>query len=431
MRQLPYVATVSIWIAVACCADITYDAPQRTLTVTGFGSEKSGTLQDVHRKAAEQNWGVVTHDEATQSCTVKAHLVIGAGGGSSTWFRIGTAERPRETLMLQGDLKVAEPKQAAGYRQYLAHNVLWIGDEANEKIAPTVPLDCVKDGQYGFFVADGNVLRISHATLGGAAPDRQRLARCDVKCADARTTDSTIEWVGGNMLHSSSSLEGFGPGLKRVTFQHGGVAIANGTHWLEDCVFRDCDVGVRDAGCLDATLVRCRFEGNKRNWELWVTEYGIVATDCTFAPEQEPGPHLKRGRFQYGQTYGPWQHPRFVAKRHLVVKVTDEAGKPVPGALVTLVESQGRVEAVEHGVAKTDANGNTPAPDVYGALLVTDVAWRATDDAPTPDSPDCRLQSYDHRYTLTVTADGYREAVVKDVDPDQSWVEKEMVLNRK
>jgi hypothetical protein len=423
-RTLCIIATL-VGAATVSRADITYDAARRTITVTGFSQGSPGTLQDVLRKSDEQNWGVVAYDEATQTFTLNTSLVIGSDDGTSTWFRIGTPEHPREALVLQGDLKVAEPKKGAGYRQYTAHNVLWIGDEANEQIAPTVRFNCQKDGQYGFFVPDGNVLRISHATLGGASQDRQRLARCDVKCADAHTTDSTIEWVGGwGMLHSFNSLEWFGPGLKRVTFQHGGIAIANGTHWLEDCVFRDCDVGIYDWGCIDATLVRCRFEGNKRNWDLYPTPYGIVAIDCTVGPEREPGPHLRRRQYAAGR----WNHPWFIAKRHIVVKVTDEAGKPVPGALVTLTESNGKVEGIEHGVAKTDANGKTPAPFEYGALLVLDYGYRATDDAASTDSPDCRIASYDYRYTLTIAADGYREAVVKEVDPDQSWVEKTVVL---
>jgi hypothetical protein len=113
-----------------------------------------------------------------------------------------------------------------------------------------------------------------------------------------------------------------------------------------------------------------------------------------------------------------------------VVKVTDDAGQPVPGALVSLTEASGRAEGVEHGVAKTDANGKTPAPFEYSALLVLDYGHRATDDAPTPDSPACRVASYDYRFDVRASAEGYQDAMLSDVDPDGSWLEKTVVLRR-
>lgn len=99
--------------------------------------------------------------------------------------------------------------------------------------------------------------------------------------------------------------------------------------------------------------------------------------------------------------------------------------------MVTLIESNGKIEAVEHGAAKTDATGKTPAPFEYGAIFVSDYGHRATDEASTPNSPDCRIQSYDFRFDIRVSANGYQDAVIKDVNPDQSWVEKAVVLKRK
>jgi len=91
-------------------ASITYDSGRKTIAVTGFSQETPGTLQDVFRHSTEQDWGVVAYDAATQTCTVKAHLVIGASDGSSTWFRLGTKERPRETLVIGGLISKEEAR---------------------------------------------------------------------------------------------------------------------------------------------------------------------------------------------------------------------------------------------------------------------------------------------------------------------------------
>ena len=54
-------------------------------------------------------------------------------------------------------------------------------------------------------------------------------------------------------------------------------------------------------------------------------------------------------------------------------------------------------------------------------------AYQATDDAPT-DSPQCRIASYDYRYMIRVTAEGYGPADAQNVDPDQSWSELAVTL---
>jgi len=93
-------------------------------------------------------------------------------------------------------------------------------------------------------------------------------------------------------------------------------------------------------------------------------------------------------------------------------------------------ESSGDLSAVHHGAAKTDAEGKTPAPFAYGALLLTDYAYKATDDVPDPDSGECRVASYDYRYDVRVTAEGYEAGVIEGLDPDEAWVEKTVALKK-
>ena len=289
---------------------------------------------------------------------------------------------------------------------------------------PVVEFDCEKARQDGLRVADGNLLRLFHATITALTQDAAHAPLCEIRAGDVQISESALSWIDGDMTY------GFGSAvnpLRGVTFEHGGRALGNGQQWAVDCTFRDLQVGVQDGGCLEARLVRCRFQDNRRNWELGYTLSGIVAVDCTFGLEQDPGPHVRRWR----PGDGPWHHPSFVALRHLVIHVQDEGAKPIEGALVEVTESSGDLSAVHHRSVQTDRAGRTPAPEARGALLVTDYAYRATDDAPEPNSHDCRIESHDYRYSVRVTADGYQPTTVAGVDPDQSWTERTVALRRR
>jgi len=414
-----------VWLVVALFASApavghaaaTYDAPQRTITVTGFSNEFPGTLGDVLEADEQGRWGVVSYRADTQTFMVNARLCIGAADGPSTWFRIGTPERPREVLVVQGDLRVAQPSTNAS-------NTVWIGAEKDAAITPTVSFDCQTNRQYGLLLGPGSSVHIFNATITAATQDRNHMARCLIETGDLVIAHSRLSWIADpGLLYGSSSLHS---PLRGVTLEHGQTGLYNLPQWAEDCLFRDLDIAVCDGGCLDATLVRCRFEGNKRNWDLVITQFGITAVDCYFGQEKDPGPHILRWR---NPNTGRWQYPSFVALRHIVLKVQDEAAKPIPGALVEVTEASGDVSAVHHGLAKTDAEGRTPAADAYGALLLADYAYRATDDPPG-DSAECRIASYDYRYSVQVTAEGYQPAVLREVDPDESWTEKVVTLRR-
>jgi hypothetical protein len=392
-------------------ADFSYDEEQGSITASGFTRDEPGTLSALVRAAQESGWAAVRPGEDTQTVALDADLAIGQEGQAATWFRIGTPERPRETLVINGDLIVRE-----------RGNVLLIGDEGRPEVQPAVRFVCAEPGEHGLIVTPGNTLRVHNATITADRHDREHAARCEMQASDVELVGSTLSWIGEVMTYGLQSAAAV---VRAVTFEHGGCALYNNTQWAEDCVFRDLDVAVA-GGWVDATLVGCRFEGNRRNFALFRTAGGIMAIDCHFGAETDPRPHIKRGRLHDG----PWQYPLFVAKRHIVVKVEGGDGNPIEGAEVTVTEAGGDLSAVDHGIALTDAEGKTPGPRERGSILVTDYGYRATDEAPTPESRDCRIGSYDYRYTLRVTAEGHRPAVVEDVDPDQSWVERTVTLER-
>ncbi len=51
------------------------------------------------------------------------------------------------------------------------------------------------------------------------------------------------------------------------------------------------------------------------------------------------------------------------------------------------------------------------------------------DDA-SEDSRECRVASYDYRYDLRVTAEGYEAGVIEGLDPDEAWAEKTVALKK-
>ncbi|MCD6362283.1 MAG: carboxypeptidase regulatory-like domain-containing protein [Armatimonadetes bacterium] len=408
----------------ACFADVTFNAEQRTITVIGFSEQHPGTLQDVLDAARKANWPGGSLDAVTQTITLDGSLIIGSADGSDTWFRIGSSDRPLETLVIKGDLILHEPKPIPNaYRRFTGRNVLLIGDPTDAEMRPTIKFVCEKPHQYGLVVADGNTLRIHNTIITAATQDRAHSARCEIRSREVEIVDSTLSWIAGDMTYGFSSQAN---PLRGVTFEHGDIALGNGPQWAVDCVFRDLQSAVFDGGSLNATLMRCRFEGNKRNWDLGFTCSGITAIDCEFGEETDPGPHLRRGRIGDG----PWQHPRFIALRHIVVRVVDESGEPIEDALVEVTEVTGDLSAVHHGAAMTGPDGRTPAPDAYGALLVTDYAYQATDVVPEPDSRDCRVAIWDYRYDVRASAEGYLTGIVQDVDLDQSWVEGTITLKK-
>lgn len=419
MRLRAHVVAALILVASASHADVIIDPEARTVTVAGFSAEQPGTLMDVVAAAEGAGWSGVSIDEVAHTVTIDGALIIGAGDGSSTYFRIGTAERPDETLVMRGDLKVTQPA-ASGYRQFTGTNQLLIGDPTMPELRPTLKFDCERPKQFGLMVEDGTVLDVHNAVITAARQQRECVTRFETRALQTRISNSTLSWIGGDIAYGLYSLAS---PMRDVIVEHGGQALANGTHWVVDCVFRDLDTAVRDGGALDATLIRCRFEDNRRNWSLGFGR-GIVAIDCTFGEPEDPGPHIQRGRIGDGS----WLHPRFVALRHIQVQVTDGDGGPIEGALVEIAETAGDPAPIHNGAALTAADGRTPALNERGALFVTDYSHLATDDVPEPDSRDCRIETHEYRYVMRVTADGYRTKMIEDIDPDQSWTEMTVTL---
>lgn len=417
VRRVGFALAVIVCIP-AAQAGTTFDPARNTVLVVGFAKDKPATLVDLRDADAAGKWGIVQYDSATDATTLSAHLWIGAEDGTSSFLRIGGLDHPRESLIMKGDLCVRSPKKKE-YGFYEGQNGFLLGLSDNDAVTPTLKFDCIKEGEFGLKADAGTVLQCYRATIAAATPDRKRGWNAAV------TT-----YPAGDLVMINTKLSYFvqlypfetATGLVRgCTYDHGQFALGNGSGYYEDCTFRDLDVALSDGGCLDVTLVNCRFENNRQNWRLAHTARGIRAVDCFFG---EPQVNEVACQPWKNPESGEWQYPLFFAQRHIVVAVKDEAGKPIPRAKATVVHEQGDLSGVAHGVATTGEDGKTSAPGTGKALLLTDYVYRASEDPIRPIEKR-------YTYTLTVMAEGYASSELKGVDPDQSWAVKEVVLKQK
>lgn len=422
MRRAVWIAAASVFLFAAVAFgehDISFDAARKTILVKGGTLEQPVLVAEILRASQDKGWNVVTFDENQGAYRVEASIEIGADDGTDSTLRIGSVEHPQETVVLKGNLHLKEPQKTghpiSGYT-YLKTNALVIGDPANETIRPTLKFDCAKPGEFGVSIEQGATLLAYNARLGALTDDRNRWASWRGYGRNTQVIGCTLS--GFQQLSSFNAVH---PNVRNSIFEHMNIALYNGGQYLENCTFRHLGTAVFDGGCIYATLVNCRFENNNRNWELRFSDFGIRAIDCVFG---EPRDQKVICQSHFWPQRQQRSYPSFVSERHLVFEVHDGAGKPIPGAIVTLTCEQPEAPiAVVHGRARTGADGRTPAPGKNSALWVTDAYCRATDD---PNKP---IENR-YTYTVTVTAEGYSPVKVKGIDPDQTWVVKEITLNR-
>jgi hypothetical protein len=388
---------------------IAYDAETGTLHVYGHPPEAPATPAAIARASRDNGWSVIEHAPRAGAYTVTARLRIGKADGSVSTFRIGSAEHSKETLVMRADLVVNAAKKGRLYRTYEGRNALILGDPDDASVRPALRFDCSEAGAFGLVLEEGASLLAWNASIGALKPD-------PAKRAGWRGTGHRLRLVNC-IVEGFDRLAAFQTGLAGVsevrgtTFQDIGIVFANGAQYAEDCVFRRCGVALRDGGGLHATVVRCRFEQNRRNWRLRGTRRGIRAIDCVFgAPAQKK----VECRSHVWSDTGERTYPLFIAQQHLVFIVRNTSGAPVAGATVALTCEQASSApggGVIYGRAQTDANGRTPAPRTHRALFVTDEYCLATDD---PEAPERR----DYTYAASVSAPGFAPTELDGLDPD-------------
>ena len=399
--------------------DITFDVPNRAISVNGYTQEAPATMQCLLEADGKNGWNVVSCAAERDTYRLDASLVIGKSDGSKSYFQIGAADHPNETVILNGSLVLAPGKEfrkhASAALEYHGGNWLRIGLPDDPAVKPIVKFECSKPCEHGLQIGPGSQLLCYHARLSAATVDQVHYAFWKGTGTIVSSTVSGFDKLYGLALDGHTDYL-----VKDSTFEHMNVGLYNGVQIVEGCTFRHMGTAVYDAGCLDAILTNCRFENNERGCALAHTATGVRAVDCTFADPERSKFALRRWHSRYSKE---WQYPMFVAKRHLVVEVKDQQGKPIAGAVVTLSHEKGQAGMINVARAVTAADGRTPAPENEKALLVTDYLYTAT-DTKTPIHET-------YTYRAHVTAAGFAPIELTGIDPSQSWSVKRVALRRK
>ena len=433
---------LGLLIAAACSAraSIFYDEQARGIRVVDFPPEMPCTLERLLQMDRLYGWGMITYDGEQDAYTITGDLWIGSNDGTDTFLQIGSREHPRETLVMAGNVVVC-PYWIEGVNR---EEHYWTGPQAANRLTIGVPGDENVTAALRFLdpehvghslrlgampLPDGSLqsgrggqLRVHHSAITSVTPEpgsemgfATTLGGMDLRGDSVILDHATISWVKGAATYGMSD----NGSVRDTLFDHLGTAIINGRQDLSGCTFSNCEVAIRDYGSLDAVLTDCTFRDNDRNWTLSYSNRGLVCIDCTWT---EPRKGDLYQAWQNKQT-GQMQYPSFVSKRHVIVEVVDEAGKPVAGARVRVRCEQETPEIVENATQQTGPAGRTPGRGEDGAILLVQTVRQATD---VPNQPAVTELSY----TIEASAEGFAEAKVEHLRPVESWQSVRIVLHK-
>ena len=423
LRRLGELTLGLLWLGLAGIAPggIYYDPAGDAICVTCFPECAPCTPRHLYKLNRLFNWGKVTHDPATDSYIVNCRLQIGSHDGATTYFKIGSAANPHETLVMAGNLSV-QPSwiqgvspEATGDPAKAGINALVMGTRDDESIKPVLMFKSGKTLnignliQFGGKVQRGGELLIYNGKI--TAPDGESWGMEYISIP----INSSVMMENSEFSRFKGTLYGVGgqfKSLKNTTFSHGSAIIVGkyrDKNSIENCTFENMETAILDFGGLDATFVNCVFKDNNRNWNLRFY-YGITCIDCAYAPPKKGNEYSS---FRDPKT-GGIMRPAFTSKRHIIMKVANDDGSPVTNAEVTVESEQEGSGLVKPLVLRTDATGQTPGRGGENAILLTEVIEEASETANKP-----KVTRF--TYTVRIRAKNMREAVMPGVTPDESW----------
>ena len=404
--------------------EITYQRERNCIEIIGFPEDQPATMDTILAADKRNGWGKVTYDEATDTYTVDAALWIGDDESNGTFAQIGDRDHSRVTVVTRGTVWIRPPRSSEKRSDGLDSviNRLTLGDPENEQVRATLKIDCETRGQHGLYVGyrshdsktwiHGGSLHVYNSTITAAAEDADhawggrdytgeeasfRWSSPGWYASDVRLVGATISWFEGCVAYGAQTgrPEGRRPVdeikpnepivIRGTTFEHGGAAVKNGQHYLDDCTFRHMEAAVAEGGSLSAKLVGCTFEENQANWTLGSMQSGgIVLLDCKVGPQRSPIV-VNKNKITPEQAVkrNVPVYPACCVRRSLVVRVVDAAGKPVPEAMV-VVTCPEHPEEVTRGATFTDEQGLTPPDPQSGGIVVTQKRYQATDEPGKP-----------------------------------------------
>lgn len=359
-------------------AGVLYDSGQDEIIVTGFPEDAPCSPWTLYMADRMNGWGKVSIDKASGVYTVQAHLKVGEHHGTGTWFRIGSAECPAETLVVKGGLSVfpsfvkglSPESRVSSDKQ--CKNVLVLGDPANPNIRATLKLGANAGLTIGFIEAlsshlqYGGGLRIYNSRITSEENDDD--ARFGGRFIRFPSTSDEIILRNAEISRFKNEIYGLGfqTSVENCVFSRGrGIIIGKVT--LRNCVFEKMGEAIYDFGQADGTLINCTFRENKRNFHLRYS-YGVTCIDCDMGETGVPDivtPYKRDGKTVY---------PQIISRRHVTVMIADIENNAVPGAKVTI---SGGPKPI---IVMTGPNGECPP------VLLDEYAVKATDAQPETTS---------------------------------------------
>ncbi len=408
MRKLIF-AIALLFVLPQLKAQITYDAGSNTITIEGFPPDMPCSLNNLYMTDKVNGWGKITRKENVYK--VNANIVLGHPGSSDSCLQI--AGNQSETLLLNGNLTVS-PFFVRGVNKKLfwetqkAENLLIIGDRKRPEISGKL------------IISKGNNLFI-----GTIRKYKRKLQvgggliafNCKITAPENTRFGGKFVWIhsGAKIILKNSDISRFNGNIygfygknkvvENSVFEDGGGIIAGKCLFL-NCTFKNLNNAIVDYGKLDATFDSCVFEGNTRNWRMQYY-FGITCIDCKIGNTKLPD--IYNTFIRKGETV----FPRFISRRHVVVKVVDISGTPVEGVVVTAVSELPGNKLVSNSGVKTGSDGLTPGKESLKALLLTEKIIIATKDKNHPDQKD-------YSYKIIAEKNG-RKVVFNNFKPTKSW----------
>jgi hypothetical protein len=415
IKALLFIA-ITMLATVPAQAGVYIDTARDAIIVVDYPPSLPCTLERLAAMDRACGWGRVKYDSASQTCALTGNLIIGANDGSETVFQVGGSDRPRETLIMHGNLYV-HPYFIQGengeifWKVPKRMNALVLGDRTNQSINATLLFACTPTNRWSLFV--GKLPWLDDKLLqwgGGLYVYNSRIEPLDSASGCEIGDNGRGVYMGSTVLENAriAGVKGmlygmemsvYTPELKdysirNTVFERVEFPLANGLHKLYDCKFINCGTVIFDRGGINAELTGCIFQGNDRNWSLTYTDKGVVLVDCEWDQ-----PRLGDVQQTWTNRAGKVQVPKLIVRRQTVVTVQDAAGRPVANAEVVCQAEQEGDGLPPLRMLKTDAQGRTPAPGTPGVLMLTDYILTALAG---PESP--ALSQYS--YTLTASAGG-------------------------
>jgi hypothetical protein len=420
--------------SVAANAAVTFDEASNVIRVADYPEDAPCTLRMLSDADRANGWGKVVHDEAGDTYTVTATLVIGENDRGNTFFRIGSKDHPRETLVMKGGLIIMPPFVSgvnsdlkwAGVLMKQGREVTWnglvMGDPNDPGIAPSLKIAtdppfhtnrlCAGVFYPGKKTGYRAKLHIYNGTIEPLESNSVRRIDSQLYC-ELRVRHSRMRGFRKSFFYG---VRGDWAEIADSVFEDcykGPINTGNKTLQLRNCTLRDCDIGFGEwGGRMNLELVDCVLTNNVRNWAVHRGTVRLI--DCTL------GRGAKGNTLSHGLEHE--KPPEVIVFRHVVVEVTDPDGHPVPGATVMVIPEQFDPELVPCKVT-TGQNGKTPGRDAGEAILVRECAWKAVPGRLMPERAD-------YTYEIVVEAKGFPEKSTKGFRATGSWQVAEMKLER-